>query len=154
VKESDALVSLVEMVNTTAVKLYATLNGVKIDKALEKELSLSPGERAELALTAPYAVPFVRKFLDRVEMVGALVFAGAVVCIVGARLAQIKERIPKKIKPAPGAADKPAAQAAVESPALDTSRKGTGAAVPDAIPIPGLDRPIQMEDWSKHGIAV
>jgi hypothetical protein len=146
VKESDALVGLVELVNGTAVKLYATLNGVKLDKALLKELEITPIERAELALAAPYAVPFVRKLLDKAELIGAVIFAGAVVVIIGSRLSIIKERIPKKTKPvAEGKPD--------QSPPASPPTQNNGA-VPERILIPGIDRPATPEDWAEHGIDV
>ena len=103
-----AVVGLVELANTIAVRAVASQRKVHNDPRLAQLYKLDPETRATLEAYAPYAIPYLDELFARGPLVGALIFGGVAVVTIATNLGRVKELTPAKPtasspqSPAPG----------------------------------------------------
>jgi hypothetical protein len=120
----EALVDIAASVKAQALRVSAAATGTRYNDRVAEIGKLSPNDRAELLGVAPYAVPYVQRFLTNAQLVGMILFCGSLCTMGAASFAALKEEKQRQ---------KDEAKAERDSRSAPGTR---GAPIPSAPPVP------------------
>lgn len=129
--EAEALVQLAEWGIGSSVRVYAAMRHVPWTPALAKTCGFSEPERKSLMLLAPAAVPYARKLLGAMPILGAVMFGANVALMAASRFEAVKASAPAPAGAAAGAAGAPKRKRG--RPRKDSAPLGFSAAAPGAV---------------------
>jgi hypothetical protein len=87
----EALVDIASSVKAQAVRISAAATGTRYTDRVQAIGEVSARDRAELLGVAPYAVPYVQRFLTNAQLVGMILFCGSLCTMGAAAFAELKE---------------------------------------------------------------
>lgn len=91
-----ALVDLLDTITGVICRIYASSAGIQWTPKLAAVFKLTPSERSQLAMLAPYAAPYIEWLLSHVKEIAAGLFAFVYWSMLADRLKLIKNAAPKK----------------------------------------------------------
>jgi hypothetical protein len=93
--EIEALINFCDMTTVMTCRGFAISRGVQWTQVLQRECMLNDGEKAQLAMTAPAAMPYIRKLMLHLDKFAAGLFFLSYSFMLAGRFSAIKSRAPK-----------------------------------------------------------
>lgn len=93
--EIEALINFTDLTTVMVCRAFAMSRRVPWTQALQKECMLNDGEKAQLVMTAPAALPWIRKMMLHMDKLAAAMFFVSYSFMLAGRMSIIKERAPK-----------------------------------------------------------
>jgi len=92
--EIEALVTFADITTQMTCRAFCISRRVPWTKALQAEMALSDGEKAQLVMTAPAAMPYIRKLMVHLDKLAAGLFFMSYAFILAGRFSIIKAKAP------------------------------------------------------------
>jgi hypothetical protein len=93
--EVEALINFCDMTTVLVCRAFSISRRVQWTKSLQDECMLSGGEKAQLAMTAPAAMPYIRKLMLHMDKLAAAAFFLSYSFMLAGRMSIIKDKAPK-----------------------------------------------------------